>query len=289
MIDLHTHSAASDGTLNPYELVQTARDIGLTALALTDHDTVDGVTEAIDAARETELVLLTGLELSAEFERGALHIVGLHIDHRDTALTKTLGWVGEVREARNVLIARKLCELDFDISIEEVAALAGGKVVGRPHFAELMLKKGYVKSHDAAFKRYLARGKPAHIPKQRLKKGRAIEIIRAAGGVPVLAHPDQVLLDDKDLNSLVKELTDLGLGGIEIYCSGYTSTHSRHYARLADKYGLVKSGGSDFHGAIKPGIKLGRGPGRLHVPDTLLDPIAERAAQIKAETARLLD
>ncbi len=281
MIDLHTHSTASDGTLAPIARVAAACEAGLSALALTDHDTVSGLKEAIDAAFESPVVFVPGVELSVDLPRGALHIVGLHVDHQNARLLKILDWVVDKRQARNRVIVQKLTDLGMPIQNDELEALAGGGVIGRPHFAALMIEKGYVKTIQSAFQRFLMRGKPAYEIRQRLDSRQAIEAIRSAGGVPVLAHPDQTHLEGEALDVLVKELADLGLAGIEVYCSGYTSSQSRQYSRLAEKYNLVRSGGSDFHGAIKPGIKLGRGPGKLHVQDDLLGPIAERAARIR--------
>ncbi len=281
MIDLHTHSTASDGTLSPTSLVEAAEQAGLAGLALTDHDTVAGLAEAKQAAEDARLDFIPGVEISAQIDRGCLHIVGLYVDSNHKGLLKTLEDLVNLRNERNIQIVKKLCELKLPVEIDEVAGIAGGSVVGRPHFAELMRRKGYIKKADDAFKRYLARGMPAYVPKHRLDPRAAMELIRAAGGVPILAHPDQTKREGAALETLIAELTDIGLEGIEVYCSGYVPGLYRQYKKLADKYGLVQSGGSDFHGAIKPDIRLGRGPGRLYVPDDLLAPIADRAAQIQ--------
>ncbi len=286
MIDLHTHSTASDGTATPSRLVAKAVEEGLTGLALTDHDTIDGLGEAIAAASTTDLVFVPGIEISAKTERGILHILGLHIDHRNATLTKTLTWVVDMRNQRNQLMAKKLADLGMPTSIEDVKRLCPGSVVGRPHFAMFMKEKGYARSIKAAFDKYLGAGKRVYVPKEKLSSKRAIEVIRKAGGVPVLAHPSQTGLKGSALELLVRQLADEGLEGMETHYSGYSPNETRKYLQLAEEYGLVQSGGSDFHGKIKPGLFLGRGPGKLHVPDSLLEPLEKRARQIRSKTRR---
>jgi predicted metal-dependent phosphoesterase TrpH len=286
MIDLHTHSTASDGTLTPANLVANAVEANLHGLALTDHDTIDGLEEAIAAASRSDLVFVPGIEISAATDHGCLHILGLHVDHKSATLSEALTWVVDMRNERNVLIAEKLTELGMRTSVEEVKRFCHGNVVGRPHFAVFMKEKGYTRSINVAFDKYLGRGKAAYVPKQKLASKRAIEVIRASGGVPVLAHPSETHLKKNDLDRFVRQLADWGLAGIETYYPGYADSRTKQYRRLAEKYGLVESGGSDFHGAIKPGISLGRGPGKLDVPDTLLGPLADRARQISKNTRR---
>ncbi len=283
MIDLHTHSTASDGSWTPGRLVMTAADIGLSALALTDHDTVDGLDEAIQAARATELTFVPGIEISTASDRGALHILGLFIRHRDEGLAQLLEELIALRNERNAAIAEALTAAGLPISLEEVVRTAGGRVVGRPHFAQLMTDKGYVKRFKTAFSRYLDRDKPAYVPRQKPSPQRTIAAIRNCGGVPVLAHPDQTLKRGSELANLVRQLTDDGLAGIEVYCSKYPIGQTHAYIRLAQKFNLVLSGGSDFHGAAKSKLALGRGTGRLRVPDELLQPLIDRAEQIRTE------
>jgi predicted metal-dependent phosphoesterase TrpH len=285
MLDLHTHSTASDGTLTPAQLVALGERIRLAALALTDHDTVAGLPEALAAAREARLDLVPGVELSAASAAGALHIVGLFVDHRDPELARGLAWARRMRDERNPEIARKLAALGKPVDLERVAALAGGDVIGRPHFAAAMVERGYVSSADEAFAGYLSSDGAAYVPKRKLEPAECIRLIRGAGGVPVLAHPDQTGLGKGALEQLVVRLTAAGLAGIEAYCPSYDSSRTRAYRDLALEYDLVVSGGSDFHGAAKPAIKLGRGFGSMYVPDSLLDPIAEAAAGIRRETA----
>ena len=284
MIDLHTHSTASDGTLSPHDLVREAVGEGLSAVAITDHDTTAGLDEGIRAAAGEKITFVGGVEISAEITPGSLHLVGLYIDHQNSGLQAALNWLVESRSSRNEELVQKLAFCGVPIALTEVKALARGSVIARPHFAELMVKKGYVQSIAEAFDKYLGRGKAAYVPKRRLDRVKAIDAIRQAGGVPILAHPDQTLLRGDDLEQLVKELKNTGLEGIETRYTGYSKSKTRELNRLSRKYALVESGGSDFHGSIKPEIKLGRGLGKLFVPDELLLPIAERAAEIRSRS-----
>ncbi len=284
MLDLHAHSTASDGTLSPTQLVSLAEKVGLTAVALTDHDTVEGLPEAIRAAANTRVELVPGVELSTQLDRGTLHIVGLFVDHQNDTLRSGLHQVMKMRNDRNPRLAARLAEIGLPVTMEEAEKISGTDVVGRPHFAAVMIDKGYVKDLGEAFAKYLGRDGSAHVEKARLAPGRAIEFIRAAGGVPVLAHPDQTNRKGDELDALVGELASTGLGGIECFCSPYHSQMTTDYTRLARKYNLVRSGGSDFHGQPKPKIKLGRGFGSLYVRDDLLGKIRERAEEIRATT-----
>ncbi|MDD5306590.1 MAG: PHP domain-containing protein [Deltaproteobacteria bacterium] len=281
MIDLHTHSTASDGSLAPAALVRAAAEAGLRGIALTDHDTVAGVAQAAAEARKRGVPFIAGMEISAKPERGSMHILGYHVDARHPHLLTRLNWLVERRNERNVLIARKLNGLGLDVSLEEVRAAAGGGVVGRPHFARVMIAKGHVKSEAIAFKKYLDRSGLAYVEKDRLDPEECLGLVRAAGGVPVLAHPDQTKAEGGDLERLVRRLVGLGLAGIEVHYPGYSRSRIAEYSELARKYGLVLTGGSDFHGGTKPGCELGRGRGTLRVPDDLLGPLAEAARRVR--------
>jgi hypothetical protein len=187
-----------------------------------------------------------------------------------------------MRDERNARLVARLAHLRKPIELEEALALSGGQVLGRPHFARAMVLRGYVSTIEEAFVRYLGRGGAAHIPKQRLMRRDAVELIRAAGGVPVLAHPNQTQLDGEDLEAMVRQLKDFGLIGLETRYSGYTKKQSRRFRRLAQDYGLLESGGSDFHGSIKPGISLGVGSGTLHVPDAILPALKDAAQDVRS-------
>lgn len=267
MIDLHTHSTASDGTLRPAELVREAARAGLTHLALTDHDGIGGLAEARAETARSTVAFLGGVEISAEYQPGTMHILGYGFREEDPTLAGKLEDLRKAREERNPKIARKLRERGMDVTVEDAASVAGGKVVGRPHFAKVLLEKGYVQSTQEAFDRYLAKGGPAYEDKVRLSPAESIRSIRDAGGVAVLAHPNQLKVrDDAELEALVKEFATLGLQGIECFYRDHGEADESKLLALAEKYGLVPTGGSDFHGANRPGIRLGVGQGRMRVP-----------------------
>jgi 3',5'-nucleoside bisphosphate phosphatase len=281
VIDLHAHSNASDGSLPPAALVALGAEIGLKALALTDHDTVDGVGEAMRAAEGGRMRLVPGIELSARLPEGTLHVVGLFIDHEHPAMTAFLGDVRRMRDERNARLTAKLEEIGMPVSLAEAAAIAGGEIVGRPHFAAALVRKGYAQSLAEVFEKILGRGGAAHVFKERFSPEACIGVIRAAGGVPILAHPDQTKRKGEELDALVAELKRFGLSGIETHCAPYTSQMVHDYRTLGERHGLLRSGGSDFHGKPKPDIRLGRGFGSLRVPDSLLEPLERAAEEIR--------
>jgi hypothetical protein len=267
MIDLHMHSTCSDGTFRPADLVRRVREAGVTHMALTDHDTVEGLAEAAEAARTEGVRFLGGLEISAEFGPGTLHILGYGFDPADPRLLSRLTFVQKCRADRNPVIVERLNALGLEVTLEEIARRAGGDLVGRPHFAQTLLDKGYVQSRQEAFDRYLAKGQPAYADKVRLSPAESIEIIRGAGGVAVLAHPLQLKIEDHDaLDAFVRDLKDLGLQGMECYYRNHTEEDEARFTALARKHSLLPTGGSDFHGANRPRIHLGVGEGRLKVP-----------------------
>jgi hypothetical protein len=272
-VDLHIHSSASDGTLTPPEIIQLARSLNLGAIAITDHDTLDGSRQAIAAGIPAGLGFLTGVEISTERPRflpgkGSCHILGYRIDLENRALNQTLEELQSARKDRNPMILKRLQKIGVDLSMEEVKQAAGPNgQVGRPHFAQVMLNKGYVSTFNAAFDDYLATGKPAYVDKYRVECRRAIALICEAGGIPVLAHP--ALLDTPGgrlEDSTIHSLKEMGLMGIEAYYTGHTAAQQDHYLDLAQRFGLLVTGGSDFHGEFKPRTELGRGTGDLRVP-----------------------
>jgi hypothetical protein len=279
-VDLHCHSTASDGTLAPAAVVDLAKQQGLTALALTDHDTVAGVPEAAKRAADIGLDFLPGIEISASFPHpGTLHLLGYGIDPLSPALAALSTELIGGRDARNPKIISRLQELGLKITMEEVEAAAGGGVIGRPHIAGVLLKKGYVTSIKQAFNVYLAPGGSAFFDKERLDPADAIRRIRDSGGVTVLAHPSQLRTENAaELDRVVKSLVDQGLSGIETLHSDHTDAQIAGYEALAKKYDLLQTGGSDFHGGTKPTITLGKA-GKRRVPRELFDRlIAELAA-----------
>ncbi|MBU2552525.1 MAG: PHP domain-containing protein [Proteobacteria bacterium] len=275
-IDLHAHTTASDGTLTPSELVDLARREGLKAVAVTDHDTLDGLSEALARAREIGLELVPGVEISAEFKPGTMHILGYYLEPDASELAARLAELQEARRTRNPKIISRLAELGIEISMAEVENLAGGGQVGRPHMAKALVGKGYVSSIDEAFNRYLAKGGPAYVEKFRLSPTQAVRMIREAGGTPVLAHPFTLRLDESGLKDTARQLEEAGLEGIEVYYPEHTPQMTRDYLALARAFNLIPTGGSDFHGENKAGVELGRGFGDLAVSYDLLADMKQR-------------
>jgi len=278
VIDLHSHTNCSDGSATPAELVWLAASAGAAAVAITDHDTLAGLAEGRAAAQEAGIEFINGVEISAEFHPGTMHILGYLIDESSTELNAALEELRRARLERNPQIAARLQELGMDVPYEEVAGLAGNEVVGRPHFASLLVRKGYVDTIKEAFDRFLAKGTPAYVEKRRLSPADSIAVIRAAGGVAVLAHPYQMQLSDEDTETQVRQLKALGLDGIEAIYSRLSQSERDRYARLARRLDLLVTGGSDFHGSFKPDIRIVSGLGDLEVP-------YERLAEIKARSA----
>jgi predicted metal-dependent phosphoesterase TrpH len=270
MIDLHMHSTFSDGSLTPEELVTEACRIGLTAIALTDHDGTHGLPRFLAAAQSTPLRAIPGVEISADFHGGTMHMLGYYIRHDDAVLNEHLEWIRNGREMRNAEILHKLNALGCHITWEQVVAFAGEDVVGRPHFAQAMIANGFVNDKDEAFDKYLGRGKPAYADRRRLSPSASVKLIRDAGGVPVLAHPFTLNLDYQKLHTLLIELRAAGLEGLEVFYPEHNANMQREYQNLAKDMNLVATGGSDFHGSMSPDIRMGFGFGSLRVPDDIV-------------------
>lgn len=257
LCDLHTHSAASDGQYKPAELVRLAKDRGLEALALTDHDTTDGLEEAVRAGETLGLRVIRGIEFSAR-EYHTFHILGYRIDPESSGLAALCREMKAGRDKRSLRIIRFLKEQGIDISLSEVEELAGGGIVGRPHFAQALTRHGYVSDNRQAFDRYLDTEefhRWVERPKPPVKA--CIAAIKAAGGKASLAHPYQIGVDDRALEGLVRELAECGLDAIECYYPKYSLDQQAFYLRLAEKYRLHITGGSDFHGEkVKPDVRL---------------------------------
>jgi len=254
-----------------------AKRAGLSALALTDHDTIAGIAEASAEAQKLGIDFLPGIEISAEYPHpGTMHILGYGIDPQSSVLQSLTRQLIEGRDNRNPKIIAKLQELNVAITMEEVEREAGGKVIGRPHIAAILLRKGYVSSMKQAFDKFLAPGGLAYFDKERLTPRQALEMIRDSGGLPVLAHPVQLrATNDGQLERILKDLKDLGLVGIEVIHSDHDDALVGKYTKLADRMSLLKTGGSDFHGANKKDIELGMAKGR-RVPRAYYDSLRER-------------
>ena len=282
-VDLHCHSTASDGTLAPAEVVALAVRNGLSALALTDHDTVGGIAEATAAARQTGLDFLPGIEISCDVAKPAtMHLLGYGVDPGSTVLRDLTRRLIEARDDRNPRIIRKLNELGVAITMQELEAEAGDGVVGRPHIAAILVRKGYVNSIKQAFDKYLGTGAAAYFDKERILPREAFDLIHRSGGLPALAHPVQIRTEnDAQLERIIKDCADLGLIGLEVIHSDHTAELVDKYSKLADKFGLLKTGGSDFHGTNKTSIELGMANGR-RIPREWFDALVERAGLEKA-------
>ena len=276
-IDLHIHSTASDGSLTPADIIGHAQKLNLAAIAITDHDAVGGSKEALRIGIPPALHFLTGVEISAAHPpffpgSGSFHILGyaIHLDDRD--LNQALLKLRDARKNRNPEILKRLNKLGLPISLEEVRQEVGEVQLGRPHIAYAMVKRGFVASVNEAFEKYLGTAKPAYVDKERIECEQAINLIRAAGGIPVLAHPALLNIeDDRQLDALLQNLMKIGLAGIEVYYPGHSPRQIRQYAELARKYSLLMTGGTDFHGSITPEIKMGSGEGDLFVPYNLYE------------------
>ena len=284
-IDLHVHTTASDGTLSPREVVALARRIGLGALAITDHDTLLGAKQAKANGIPTDLRFLTGVEISADRPHflpgaGSLHILGYAIDLDNPRLNRTLDRLQEARRTRNPRILKRLNHLGVDIRMADIQAqVQPGGQIGRPHFATAMVKKGYAQNINDAFDRYLGTEKPAYVEKDRIGCKEAIALIRHAGGVAVLAHPGLITPPTGRLEpESVAALQNMGMGGIEAYYPEHSPEQTAHYEALAGRFGLLVTGGTDFHGALKPQIQLGSGLGDLRVPMDIYHRIVSAAA-----------
>jgi predicted metal-dependent phosphoesterase TrpH len=284
-IDLHIHSTASDGSFTPAEILDHAQKLNLAAIAITDHDSIDGSREALRIGIPPSFNFLTGVEISAAHPPffpgpGSFHILGynIHLDNRD--LNQVLSKLQDARKNRNPSILKRLNKLGFQISLEEFDQEVSEGQLGRPHIAYVMVKKGFVASIDEAFDKYLGTDGPAYVDKYRIECEQAINIIRAAGGVPVLAHPALLNIEnDQELDALLQNLMKMGLAGIEVYYPGHSPQQIRQYTELADKYGLLMTGGTDFHGTITPEIKMGSGKGTLFVPYLLYEKLLGARAQ----------
>ncbi len=276
-IDLHIHSTASDGTLTPAEIISLAKDLNLGAIAITDHDTLDGSKDALSFGIPPSVKFLTGVEISAEpppsFScAGSFHIIGYAVDIDHPALNHKLSMLRDSRKNRNPQILKLLSRFGIEIEFDEVRKLAGDSQLGRPHIAQLMVDKGYVQSIDSAFDEYLGNGKPAYVDRFRFECEETIKAILNAGGIPVLAHPRLLGIKENDvIEDLIAVLTDMGLRGIEAYYPEHTKNLIAYYSRLARHFNLLITGGTDFHGGIKPDIQMGVGNGDFFVPFELYE------------------
>ena len=269
-IDLHVHTTASDGTMCPRDVVSLAAMLGLKAIALTDHDTMAGIPEAGEAGELLGVTIVPGIELSTDYQGREVHLLGYFLDPEAEQLRAYTDWVRETRRARNKRIVEKLQKKGFDITMEQLEAAHPGAVLGRPHIAARLVEIGAVDSVKEAFRRYLGEGRSCYVRREYISFADGIKLIRTCGGVAVLAHPLQYGFDRAKLEALVKDAAAAGATGMEIYYTGYTQADRNKLFDLAEKYTLLPTGGSDFHGENKPGVQLGTGDGTLAVPAYML-------------------
>jgi len=269
-IDLHTHTTKSDGSMTPAELVRYAAEKGLVAVAITDHDTVDGVAEAIQEGSKAGVEVIAGVEISVDYSP-EMHILGYFKDKCYMRLESTLEELRMYREIRNPKIINILSQMGVEISMEEVEKKAGESIISRAHIAKVLVDKGYANDIKDAFYKFLSPGRPAYVKKDKLAPESAIKKIIEAGGVPVLAHPIYLNKSYNELDELLAHLAKVGLAGIEAYCTENTEEDNRNLVKLAIKNDLLATGGSDFHGSFKTNIDIGTGYGNLKIPYAILE------------------
>ena len=279
MIDLHVHSNHSDGTCSPEELVALAQASEVSVFALTDHDTVSGVCSAKEAAAKSatsgpEVNVIAGVEISAAYKKKDIHILGLFVDETNPVLLSALEEAVTARDARNEHMAERFRALGIPLTLEDLRLMNPDTVITRAHFANYLIKHGHVKSSQEAFSRYLGYDSPCFVPREYMQPERAISLILQAGGIPVLAHPLLYKLPPAELEALIKRLSDAGLKGLEVYYSSNTNFDEQICFGLANRFGLLMTGGTDFHGDNKPNLYLGTGRNdNLNIPEQLLEPL----------------
>ena len=277
MIDLHTHTKASDGTYTPEELMEYALTKNLKAIAITDHDTINGLEPAHQYLKDhnisnDRLELINGIELSTNIPKYDfdVHILGLFVDPSNPVFQEGLVRIIKDRERRNVIMLKLVQEAGYDITWKEITDYAGDSIITRAHFAKILIQKGYFNTNNEVFNKVLGNGKAAYVPRDNVNAKFAIELILNSGGIPVIAHPTLYGLDSNGLYALIDELKGYGLVGIESVYSLYSKKQAAAMSHIANRFGLLETGGSDFHGSNKPGNDLAVGHGDLCVADELL-------------------
>jgi hypothetical protein len=278
MIDLHTHSDVSDGSDPPERIPELAAEAGCGAVALTDHDSLAGIRAAGRRAAELGITFVPGCEVSCRSPGGGgMHVLVYFVDEVESPLTEELGRLRDDRRRRNLALAERLASLGLPLTYDQVVAEAGGEEgVGRPHFAAALVASGAAHSIDDAFERYLAHGRPGYVAKGRLDGAEVARLARQSGGVAVLAHPYSMGIDGPDLARVVGELAVAGFAGIEAVYGRYSPRQRQSLGNLARRFDLIPTGGSDYHGRIKPDLAVGTGRGDLRVADTVLQQLSSR-------------
>lgn len=275
-VDLHVHSNESDGTVAPEELVREAKQIGLSAFALTDHDTTEGLDRAIACGESEGVEVVPGIELSTSYLGKDIHVLGYYMDYHNECFQEQLKAFRDSRDVRNEEMFRRLRELGFEkITTEALLEAFDNPVITRAHVAKFMLECGYVKSREEVFQRYIGDNCPCYVERKKISPNQAVKLITEFGGIPVLAHPLLYKFGTETLDALVASMKEDGLKGLEVIYSTYNSREQRKLRELAKKYGLIVTGGSDYHGTNKKDIKLGIGMGNLFVPADCLENIKQ--------------
>ena len=282
-IDLHVHSTYSDGSNTPAELVSLASATGLTAIALTDHDTTDGIlaaqTAAASLSTDAPLRIIPGVELSAAYKDRDIHILGLFIDPRNTALTESLTTARENRRQRNLTMLQRLCDAGYPLTEAELQSNGDASCIGRMHFANALVARGYAKDKADVFNRFIGTDCPYYVPREFITPQDAIALIHAAGGLAILAHPLLYHLERPELEQLMFRLKIYGLDGLEAIYTTNSNEDEQYLRTFASRNGLLLSGGSDYHGANKPHISIGTGRGNLRIPETILKALESARSQ----------
>lgn len=274
-VDLHVHTTASDGSYDPKYVVSMAAMQGLKAIAITDHDTMAGIQEAGEAGAMMNVTIIPGIEISSDYHGTDVHVLGYFLDENAQPLKEYEEWVRKTRRDRIEQMIQRLQKKGFDITMEQIEAANPGAVLGRPHIAQRLIEQGAVASVKEAFRRYLDTGRSCYVPREKIPFTQAADLIHRCGGVAVLAHPLQYKYDRSKLEALVKDASMAGFKGMEIFYPGYDRADQERLFDLAEKYSLLPTGGSDFHGTSKPDIQLGTGTGDLTVPAYVLIMLAK--------------
>ena len=271
--DLHLHTTASDGRLSPQEIVLKASQLGLDVIAITDHDSVEGIPPALEAAKSfPQLLVIPGVEINTYVPQGEVHILGYFIDYHDPELKHTLEELRNSRYERGHKMVAKLADIGIDIDWKRVLELAAGGTIGRPHIAQAILERGYSSSLQEAFNKYIGRNGPAYVERKRLTPLDAVELILNIGGLPFLAHPAHI----EYLDAFVPQLKKAGMAGLEVYYANYSPSKIARLQALAKKYDLIASGGSDYHGLDNT---IGTNIGSVDLPPELVGQFISLAEQ----------
>ncbi len=285
-VDLHVHSNKSDGSFSPAGLVELALQKGLSAFALTDHDTTAGLEEAVACGAQKGIEVIRGIEFSTSYRPapGAaekdIHIVGLFIDEKAPAFRQHITEFVEARVRRNRIMCDRLAAAGIDISYEKLTDAFPDSVITRGHYSRYLYEHGYVRTLREAFDKYLGDHTPYFVPREKITPAQAVSLILEVKGIPVLAHPTLYHLEEGALTALIRSLKDIGLAAMETVYSTYSAAETGQMQQLAARFGLLPSGGSDFHGKSKPGLEMGTGYGNLFVPESVLTALKEKRSEL---------